>query len=317
MRKFAVQRSTGVFAAAVLTVFATGWASAGEEGVVRIADRSQPSVVRITDQVVRGQSPVDLTGTGVQQTSLFQCSPTVECPECCHYGSCQISSGCSTCPCQTYECETYACPMCPSYHDCPECGPCGCGHECPIVGWLLHSLKVAHSVKADLWQSLGLPGHCCCVCHRVKCKRARCKSYRTRGERICKERTYRRERFTNWLSHSKFNYFCNKGVPPCGHYSIVYPVDPWYGDARDAGVYGAEGYGGPMSVPLAPVIRHTFNYGWGVPSSRLTPVSHLATAPAYGYGPPGMYGPYAPYYASAGQAAQAPQTAASQTPAAY
>jgi len=32
-------------------------------------------------------------------------------------------------------------------------------------------------------------------------------------------------------------------------------------------------------VPMAPVVNHTYNYGWGIPSSRLTPVSH-PVAPA-------------------------------------
>jgi hypothetical protein len=94
---------------------------------------------------------------------------------------------------------------------------------------------------------------------------------------------------------SRLNYFvprgaCGKGAPPVGCYTIVYPVDPWYGDARDGQVYAAQGQGGPVSVPLAPVIRHTMNYGWGVPSSRLTPISHLGGQPQYAYGNiPGGY----------------------------
>ncbi len=76
----------------------------------------------------------------------------------------------------------------------------------------------------------------------------------------------------------KFGYFvptgcCGKGCPPIGHYNMVYPVDPNHFDQRDGQVYAAQGYGGPVSVPLAPVVNHTYNYGWGVPSSRLTPVS--------------------------------------------
>lgn len=63
------------------------------------------------------------------------------------------------------------------------------------------------------------------------------------------------------------------GQPLFGHYKIVYPVNPGYFDGRDGQVYAAQGYGGPVSVPLAPTVRHTYNYGWGVPSSRLTPIS--------------------------------------------
>ncbi|WP_437192260.1 hypothetical protein [Planctomicrobium sp. SH527] len=65
--------------------------------------------------------------------------------------------------------------------------------------------------------------------------------------------------------------------PIAGHYSMVYPVDPNYFDKRDGQVYAAQGYGGPVAVPLAPVVNHSYNYGWGIPSSRLTPVLHPVT----------------------------------------
>ncbi|SFI16889.1 hypothetical protein [Planctomicrobium piriforme] len=69
----------------------------------------------------------------------------------------------------------------------------------------------------------------------------------------------------------------HQDYPLAGKYHIVYPQDPSYFDARDGQVYAAQGYGGPVSVPLAPVVNHTYNYGWGVPSSRLTPVLHPVT----------------------------------------
>jgi hypothetical protein len=86
----------------------------------------------------------------------------------------------------------------------------------------------------------------------------------------------------------KFGYFFpsgsgGKGSALVGHYSMVYPVNPQYQDPRDCQVYSAQGYYGPVAVPLAPVVNHTYNYGWGVPSSRLTPVSHPIATP-YGYG---------------------------------
>jgi hypothetical protein len=92
--------------------------------------------------------------------------------------------------------------------------------------------------------------------------------------------------YSKWLgwhddSHGDwFNGKCkNHGParPLAGKYHIVYPVDPSYFDQRDGQVYAAPGYGGPVSVPLAPVVHHTYNYGWGIPSSRLTPVLHPAT----------------------------------------
>jgi len=79
----------------------------------------------------------------------------------------------------------------------------------------------------------------------------------------------------------KFGYFIptgggGRGVPWTGHYARVYPVNPHYSDPRDGQAYAAQGYGIPVSVPLAPVVGHTYDYSWGIPSSRLTPVSHPA-----------------------------------------
>jgi hypothetical protein len=79
----------------------------------------------------------------------------------------------------------------------------------------------------------------------------------------------------------KFGYFVptgcgGAGCPPFGYYSMVYPLDPAHFDQRDGQVYAAQNYNGPVSVPLAPVVYHQYNYGWGVPSSRLTPVAHPA-----------------------------------------
>lgn len=79
----------------------------------------------------------------------------------------------------------------------------------------------------------------------------------------------------------KFGYFIptgggGHGVPFAGKYARVYPQDPYYFDGRDGMAWSAQGYGIPMAVPLAPVVGHTYNYSWGTPSSRLTPVSRPA-----------------------------------------
>jgi hypothetical protein len=78
-----------------------------------------------------------------------------------------------------------------------------------------------------------------------------------------------------------FGYFmpdgcCGQGCAPKGHYNLLYSANPNYFDQRDGRVYAAQGYGIPMAVPLAPNVRHTYNYGWGIPSSRLTPISTRA-----------------------------------------
>ncbi|MFO1021909.1 MAG: hypothetical protein U0903_14635 [Planctomycetales bacterium] len=53
----------------------------------------------------------------------------------------------------------------------------------------------------------------------------------------------------------------------------IIAVNPGYSDPRDSELYSAQGYGVPIAVPLAPVVRDTYNYGWGMPASRLTPVA--------------------------------------------
>lgn len=79
----------------------------------------------------------------------------------------------------------------------------------------------------------------------------------------------------------KFGYFIpsgagGQGLPWVGCYSRVYPQDPYYRDSRDGQAWAAQGYGVPIAVPLAPVVGHAYDYSWGVPSSRLTPISNPA-----------------------------------------
>jgi hypothetical protein len=76
---------------------------------------------------------------------------------------------------------------------------------------------------------------------------------------------------------------CNSG---CGWrfldahcYCMTYAYNPWYTDCRDGRVYAAYGWGAPMTVPLAPTVTNQHNYGWGIPSSRLTPISRVAPHP--------------------------------------
>jgi hypothetical protein len=54
----------------------------------------------------------------------------------------------------------------------------------------------------------------------------------------------------------------------------VIAQNPGYVDPRGQQTFAAQGYGVPMAVPLAPVVRDQYNYGWGLPSSRLEPVSY-------------------------------------------
>lgn len=77
------------------------------------------------------------------------------------------------------------------------------------------------------------------------------------------------------------------------HHRGIYAVHPNYYDARDTRVYSVQGYGVPIAVPLAPVVKYQYNYGWGSPASRLTPVNteysrYLSSQRPGGSGMPGM-----------------------------
>jgi hypothetical protein len=84
----------------------------------------------------------------------------------------------------------------------------------------------------------------------------------------------------------RYGYFiptggCGKGVQHTRHYGMDYAVNPEYFDQRDGKLFAAQGYGAPMAVPLAPNVGYTYNHGWGIPSSRLTPISRFAPHPMY------------------------------------
>ncbi|MCY2963137.1 MAG: hypothetical protein NT069_05685 [Planctomycetota bacterium] len=55
------------------------------------------------------------------------------------------------------------------------------------------------------------------------------------------------------------------------------PVEGYYADPRDSEVYSATGYNVPVTVPLPPVVKYQYQYGWGMPSSRLVQVGNTYT----------------------------------------
>ena len=82
------------------------------------------------------------------------------------------------------------------------------------------------------------------------------------------------ELLANWL-YDRLGLYTPASVhtAPIGTYKMIYPVNPSYNDPRDARIYGAQGAGIPSVVPLAPSVRSSYNYGSGLPGSRLTPIS--------------------------------------------
>jgi hypothetical protein len=72
---------------------------------------------------------------------------------------------------------------------------------------------------------------------------------------------------------------CHQGGPlrRCLAGGCYRPVDGFYQDPRDSQVWAATGFNVPVTVPLAPVVKYQYNYGWGIPSSRLTQVGNRYT----------------------------------------
>ena len=94
------------------------------------------------------------------------------------------------------------------------------------------------------------------------------------GPRILARNHQQSEALANWMYDSLGLYTpAAVHTAPVGTYRMVYPVNPSYSNPRDARVYGAQGAGVPIVVPLAPTVRSGYNYSGGLPASRLTPIS--------------------------------------------
>jgi hypothetical protein len=166
------------------------------------------------------------------------------------------------------------------------CGPNGCASDGCYAGNCYGSLQDG-MICAGRPYTLGDLGADLCS---VKCKTRNCLGFNKchGGGAIhswwCEQqfksqchRAYRNRAFSAWINN-KFNYFkpsgcCGQGCPPIGKYSRVYAADPNYYDARDEQVYASPVTGLPTAIPLAPGVRYQYNYSWGYPGSRLTPIS--------------------------------------------
>jgi hypothetical protein len=236
--------------------------SAEDFGVARVSDRQQP--------VVRAQSlSPALTAPGLQP------APTVQLTDCekpddddledlledAEEGA--VCPGGTTCP-EGYVISEYTTEggMTPGLHhsvSCPEHGGVYDGH-CPKCRYFAGFGQGDWTLDAH-----GNPVWCGPT--PINFGDMFCKKFQSMGDKFCKGLG----KLDKCLSKGPTG--AGQGQPLFGHYKIVYPVNPWYFDGRDGQVYAAEGYGGPVSVPLAPVVTQQYNYGWGVPSSRITPIS--------------------------------------------
>lgn len=64
------------------------------------------------------------------------------------------------------------------------------------------------------------------------------------------------------------------GCPPVGKYHMTYADQPDYINPNDSQIYAAQGYGMPITVPLAPNVNHQYNYSAGIPASRITTIGN-------------------------------------------
>ncbi len=239
-----------------------------QEGVAKIGS-SQEGVARVgqssSGAIIRGQSPMINDGMVRPMNCTEEGCSVGGCPQGClsdgGYGNaCQGNSCYGMCKpdhglyCVCKECKAYrkgcknpdSCFACKHTSMCPNCEGQFCDH-CPVC-----------------------QGGCL----------ARSNS---RFRNRCASTSYCME---EWLA-CHLGYFIprggadGKGLPPFGCYNMVYATDPSYFDQRDGQVYAAQGYGVPVGVPLAPNVHHSYNYSWGTPSSRLTPVGNVTSVPRY------------------------------------
>ena len=145
---------------------------------------------------------------------------------------------------------------------CCNSGQCN-GMMCdPCDGW--SNCDSCDSGRCRLF-ARGLPRDCC---NTGKCRwwRGQQMNYLARNHRLS-------NCLFGWMIPSGC---CGQGCPPVGCYDITYADNPSYADPRDGQIYGAQGYGTHMTVPLAPTVNYQYNYSWGTPASRLTPIGQYS-----------------------------------------
>jgi len=217
-----------------------------------------PGVVRISD---RHQAPVQQTSfTNSSFLHLLHkpksqgCATGCAVPEPCCPQPAQCAAPVACCPsvaegCRTEDgCDGHSSDGCESA-DCCKCGCCGGGS------------------RGMLSRMLG--------CNRGRCT---CDSCEYCGKRCGRGGATLFDCLFGCMAPSGA---CGQGAPLFGKYQITYADKPAYADPRDGQAWAAQGYGMPMTVPAAPVVRYSYNYSHGTPASRLTPLStyNPATGP--------------------------------------
>ena len=257
-----------------------------EEGVVSLSDRT----ARVTKTADAAVTPAGLlAGCHAEPGCEAPCDAPAVCPSCdggcgvataCDGGCCDGACGNACCEggaCGNGSCGSgsclggfgLCCPACGS-----RCGPLGVCRTCGVAGVPCRTMRGGRGLVLP-----GLPGACLpgAPCLPGLGLLGRGIPYWTPdgGPEAC---------YLASLLGIGANA-CNGRHGLLGTYNHVYAVNPGYSDRREGQVWAAAGTGVPTAVPLAPNVRHTMEYGWGLPSSRLVPISRPAP-PSYLYGPP-------------------------------
>lgn len=282
------------FAAAVCVLAMSGFATA-EEGVVRISDAaSRPGIVRMGG-APNNASPVTYgaafppvvsggpaaSGWGPQQpfgnAAGYGQNPAWQqvgyAPHASAYNPACCTNGAAMDPYPACSCSDGTCGHCG-----PACNSGYCDSGYCDAGYC----DAAYCEQDECWDTTGDcyygGGHkkrmlrlFAKATPKGSCDGASWPKRWCRGQQL--NYLARNQRLSNFLFGWLVPSGCNgQGCPPVGKYQITYADQPDYAHPQDGMAYGAQGYGVPLSVPLAPNVRQSYNYSWGTPSSRITPM---------------------------------------------
>ncbi len=233
-------------------------------GVVRMSDRTVgagqlPGQMILISHAACGDS----CGSGCAPES---CAPNGCTPNCGAPGGC-VTESCGACCTHAYGRQQICAEGCCQVGGCVTGNACGCnsGYGCNSGHGCDNGACCYGSGYNSRMNSLFAGSACSGT--GSKCRdfwRGQSLSFQAKNARLA-------DHLFGWMIPSGC---CGQGCPPAGKYRITYADQPGYSDQRDGQMYAAQGYGMPMTVPLAPNVHQQYNYGWGIPSSRLTPISN-------------------------------------------
>ncbi|MBL8811320.1 MAG: hypothetical protein JNM43_14180 [Planctomycetaceae bacterium] len=252
---------------AALCVALSAGLAVADEGVVRMSDRAPAAAQASADA---NEGVVRMSGSRGIQKASFECGEQACAPQCapqcgpvCQPMMCQ--PGCMPCdPCQQGGCNN-GCwnGTCYTPMDCNSCFS-----TCDANGMPMAWCQNCHSSPCQCnGGDVTIFAHSCDSGTGSACRdfwRGHSMSFRNKNARLA-------DCLFGWMIPSGC---CGQGCPPVGKYQIVYADQPGYINPQDTQMYGAQGYGMPMTVPVAPNVNYTYNYSAGIPSSRVTHIGN-------------------------------------------